>query len=128
MTAAEMTDALVRINDRLVEAARAREDETFTGFCECGDCLAEDVLLTVDGHEEIRAREDLIFADGHDAPRRYRTPNLPEHKPLSPWSRSALVQSLSGMMAPRMGLGGRLVGRATGAANELDQASPSGRE
>ena len=93
-----MTDALVLLNDRLVEVARARKDETFTGFCECGDCSAEDVLLTVDGHEEIRAREDLIFADGHDAPRRYRKPNLRAYEPLPAWSRDALVQSLNGMV------------------------------
>lgn len=95
-----MTDALVRINDRLVGLARTREDETFTGFCECGDCLAEPVLLTVDGHEEIRAREDLIFADGHDAPRRYRKLSLRAYEPPSAaWARGALVQSLSGMVA-----------------------------
>jgi hypothetical protein len=93
-----MTDALVRVNDQLAEAARAREDETFTGFCECGDCLAADVLLTVDGHDEIRDREDLIFADGHEAPLRSRKQNLSVHEPLSPWSRSALVDSLSSMV------------------------------
>jgi hypothetical protein len=93
-----MTDALVRINDQLAEAARARREETFTGFCECGDCLAADVLLTLEGHEEIRAREDLIFADGHESLLRYGKQNLPAHKPLPPWSRDALVQSLSGIV------------------------------
>lgn len=74
MTAAEMTGALVQINDRLATVARAKgSSATFTFFCECGDCLAEEVLLSVDGHEEIRAREDLIFAVGHDAPRDYRS-------------------------------------------------------
>jgi hypothetical protein len=92
-----MTDALVRINDQLAEAARAREDETLTGFCECGNCLAAEVLLTLDGHEEIRAREDLIFADGHESPLRYRKQSLPAPKPLSPASRDALVQALRGV-------------------------------
>jgi hypothetical protein len=74
VTSAEMTEALVEINDRLGAAARAGEPVTFF-FCECGDCFAEDVLLSLDGYEEIRDREDLIFAPGHDAPRRYRKPS-----------------------------------------------------
>jgi hypothetical protein len=67
-----MTDALAQINDRLAQAASAAGFETATFHCECGDCLAEDVTLSLDEHDEIRAREDLIFAPGHDAPRRYR--------------------------------------------------------
>lgn len=70
--AAEMTDALVQINDRLARAATARGFATSTFHCECGECLAQDVRLSLDEHDEIRAREDLIFAPGHDAPRRYR--------------------------------------------------------
>lgn len=69
-----MTEALVQINDRLGAAARAGEPVTYF-YCECGDCLAEDVLLSLDGYEEIRDREDLIFAPGHEAPRRYRKPS-----------------------------------------------------
>lgn len=67
-----MTDALAQINDRLARAARAGGLATATFHCECGDCLAVDVPLSLDEHDEIRAREDLIFASGHDAPRRYR--------------------------------------------------------
>src|SRR5262249_58598318 len=68
MTAAEMTDALVQINDRLAEAARVKGSAAMTFFCECGDCLADEVRLSLDEHEEIRAREDLVFAPGHEAP------------------------------------------------------------
>jgi hypothetical protein len=64
-----MTEALVQINDRLARAAPAKGTATTTFFCECGDCLAEDVPLSLDEHEEIRVREDLIFAPGHDAQR-----------------------------------------------------------
>jgi hypothetical protein len=64
-----MTEALVQINDRLARAALAKRTATATFFCECGDCLAEDVPLSLDEHEEIRAREDLIFAPGHGAQR-----------------------------------------------------------
>jgi hypothetical protein len=71
-----MTDALAQINDRLATAARAAGSETPTFFCECGDCMAEEVRLSLDEHEELRVREDLIFAPGHDAPRRYREPRL----------------------------------------------------
>jgi hypothetical protein len=67
-----MTDAIVQINDRLAYAARAADLATATFHCECGECLAEDVQLSLDEHDEIRAREDLIFMSGHDAPRRYR--------------------------------------------------------
>jgi hypothetical protein len=69
-----MTDALVQINDRLAQAASSNGSASITFFCECGDCLAEEVPLSLDEHEEIRTREDLIFAPGHDAPRRYRQP------------------------------------------------------
>jgi hypothetical protein len=71
-----MTEALVQINDRLAGAARAKGSTAATFFCECGDCLAEDVPLSLDEHEEIRARDDLIFARGHDAQlqRVYRSP------------------------------------------------------
>ena len=69
-----MSDALVQINDRVAEAARVRDVPAARFHCECGHCLAEDVRLSIDEHEEIRAREDLIFAPGHDAPRRYRVP------------------------------------------------------
>ena len=72
-----MTDALAQINDRLADAARAAGSETVKFFCECGDCLAEEVPLSLAEHEELRVREDLIFAPGHDAPRRYREPTLP---------------------------------------------------
>ena len=73
VTAAEMTETLVQINDRLAWVARAKRSATVTLFCECGDCLAEDVPLSLDEHEEIRAREDLIFARGHDAQRDSRS-------------------------------------------------------
>jgi hypothetical protein len=72
VTAAEMTEALVQINDRLAWAARAKQSATITFFCECGDCLAEPVPLSLDEHEEIRAREDLIFAPGHETRGNYR--------------------------------------------------------
>jgi len=71
-----MTDALAQINDRLADAACAVGSPTATFFCECGDCMAEEVRLSLDEHEELRAREDLIFATGHGAPRRYREPRL----------------------------------------------------
>ena len=73
VTAAEMTDALVQINDRLARAARAQKSSGAAFFCECGNCLAEEVLLSLDEQEEIRAREDLIFAPGHDSQGDYRS-------------------------------------------------------
>jgi hypothetical protein len=51
-----MTDALVQINDRLARAARSQGSSETMFFCECGNCLAEDVRLSLDEHEEIRAR------------------------------------------------------------------------
>jgi hypothetical protein len=69
VNAAEMTDALVQINDRLAQASRASGFEMAVFHCECGECLAEDVRLSLDEHEEIRAREDLLFAPGHDSRR-----------------------------------------------------------
>jgi hypothetical protein len=69
MTAAEMTDALVLVNDRLAAAAELRGIPYIRFFCECGNCVAEEVPLSLDEHEEIRAREDLIYAAGHEAPR-----------------------------------------------------------
>ena len=65
MKAAEMTEALVQINDQLARAARASGFDAAVFHCECGDCLAEDVRLPIEEHDEIRAREDLIFAPGH---------------------------------------------------------------
>jgi hypothetical protein len=62
-----MTDALVDINDRLARAAIAHGAAAVTFFCECGECLADEVPLSLDEYEEIRVREDLIFAPGHDA-------------------------------------------------------------
>jgi hypothetical protein len=104
MTAAEMTDFLTQINDRLATAARRAGGETITFFCECGDCLAEDVSLSLDDYEEIRAREDLIFAPGHDAPRRYRQHSLVSGRSTSSdsrdrldgaeWWRDSLIESL----------------------------------
>ena len=70
--AAEMTDALVQINDQLARAARASGFDAAVFHCECGDCLAEDVRLSVEEHDEIRAREDLIFAPGHSTRQRRR--------------------------------------------------------
>ena len=67
-----MTDALVEINDRLARAAGTRGGAAAEFFCECGECLAEEVPLSLDEHEEIRVREDLILAPGHDVSRRYR--------------------------------------------------------
>ena len=67
-----MTEALVQINDRLAEAAGASGFSMAVFHCECGECLAEDVRLSLDEHDEIRAREDLIFASGHSVSRRYR--------------------------------------------------------
>ena len=69
-----MTEALVQINDRLGAAARAGEPVS-RFFCECGACLAEGVILSLDDYEEIRDREDLIFAPGHEAPRPCRKPS-----------------------------------------------------
>jgi hypothetical protein len=63
--AAEMTEALVQINDQLARASRAFGFDAAVFHCECGDCLAEDVRLPLEEHDEIRAREDLIFAPGH---------------------------------------------------------------
>ena len=68
MKAAEMSDALVQINDRLARAAAASGFDSAVFHCECGDCLAEDVRLSLDEHDEIRAREDLIFAPRHNIP------------------------------------------------------------
>jgi hypothetical protein len=64
-----MTEALVQINDRLARAARTKGLLRMTFFCECGDCLAEELPLSLGEHEELRAREDLIFAPGHDTRR-----------------------------------------------------------
>jgi hypothetical protein len=71
--AAEMTNALVQINDQLARAARASGFEGAVFHCECGDCLAEDVRLSLDEHDEIRGREDLIFAPEHSIPPGSRT-------------------------------------------------------
>jgi hypothetical protein len=73
VTAAEMTEDLVQSNDRLAMTALAKGAAATTFFCECGDCLAEEVRLSLDEHEEIRVREDLIFAPGHDAQRENRS-------------------------------------------------------
>ena len=89
-----MTEALVQINDRLARAARAEGSASMTFFCECGDCLAEGVPLSIDEHEEIRAREDLIFAPEHEAQRDYR-PAVGE-----PW-RDALTWSSMVRVAER---------------------------
>ena len=70
-----MTDALGQINDRLARAARANELSSASFYCECGNCLAEDVPLSLEEHEEIRARDDLIFAPGHELRRPDRTPH-----------------------------------------------------
>jgi hypothetical protein len=62
-------------------------------YCECGDCLAEAVSLSLDEHDEIRAREELMFAPGHDAPEPYRWPQLaPAASPLDAfeWSFTTL--------------------------------------
>jgi hypothetical protein len=67
-----MTDALVQINDRLAQASRASGFDSAVFHCECGDCLAEDVRLSLDEHDEIRAREDLIYAPKHSVPREAR--------------------------------------------------------
>jgi hypothetical protein len=67
--AAEMTDALVQINDQLALAARTSGFDAMVFHCECGECLAEDVYLSIEEHDEIRAREDLIFAPDHSIPR-----------------------------------------------------------
>lgn len=72
-----MTDALVQINDRLARAAREGGLAMATFHCECGECLATDVPLSLEEQDEIRAREDLIFAPGHDAPRSYRPLAVP---------------------------------------------------
>ena len=66
VTPAEMTDALGQINDRLARGARASELSGATFYCECGSCLAEHVTLSLEEHDEIRAREELIFAPGHE--------------------------------------------------------------
>jgi hypothetical protein len=88
-----MTDALAQINDRLADAARAAGSRGFIVFCECGDCLAEEVPLSLDEHAELRAREDLVFAPGHDAPRRYRQPSLAGRRPASAPGEVALGDS-----------------------------------
>lgn len=102
-----MTEALVQINERLRAAARAGEPVA-EFFCECGDCLAESVSLSLDGYEEIRDREDLIFAPGHEAPRRYRKPG-PGHSgyragALGAAQRDALIAAVIRAGATRPGL------------------------
>jgi hypothetical protein len=87
-----MTEALVQINDQLGAAARAGAPVTYF-YCECGDCLAEDVTLSLDGYEEVRDREDLIFAPGHEAPRRYRKPS-PGHSAYCPEALDAVRRDL----------------------------------
>ena len=57
---------------RLGRAARASGFDAAVFHCECGDCLAEDVRLSVEEHDEIRAREDLILAPGHSTRQRRR--------------------------------------------------------
>jgi hypothetical protein len=99
VTAREMTDALVQINDRIALAA-IDENRVVTFFCECGDCLAIDVHLTLNGHEEIRAREDLIFAPGHETAGHYRKPDLPKEG----WWRDRLVRGLGGIADARLPL------------------------
>lgn len=72
MKAAEMTEALVQINDQLALASRGSGFDSAVFHCECGECLAEDVRLSIEEHDEIRAREDLIFAPRHHIPRSRR--------------------------------------------------------
>jgi hypothetical protein len=92
-----MTDALVHVNDRLAEAARAQGFPAASFYCECGDCLAEAVPLSLAEHDELRAREDLIFAQGHDTPTRYR-----HSAPDSGEWRAALTRSLMRVVAARV--------------------------
>jgi hypothetical protein len=88
-----MTDALVHVNDRLAEAARGQGFPAASFYCECGDCLAEAVPLSLEEHDEIRAREDLIFAQGHDTPTRALD--------SGEW-RAALTRSLMRVVAARV--------------------------
>jgi hypothetical protein len=60
-------DIVVQINNQRAAAAASVEAGMVSFFCECGDCGPDEVVLSLDQHEEIRAREDLIFAAGHDA-------------------------------------------------------------
>ena len=103
-----MTDALVHINDRLAQAARAQGFPAASFYCECGDCLAEAVPLSLEEHDEIRAREDLVFAQSHDTPARYRHPAPPSVSPpewvaldSGEW-RAALTRSLMRVVAARV--------------------------
>ena len=82
MYAPALTEALAQINDKL--AAAARDDSEVIFFCECGDCLAENVRLSLDEFDRIRAREDIVFAPGHDVQR------ADPGKDLSTGSRQAL--------------------------------------
>ena len=76
-----MTEALVQINDRIALSPLADQNGAVMFFCECGHCLAAEVSLTLDEHDEIRAREDLIFAPDHETAGCYRKPNLGHGRP-----------------------------------------------
>jgi hypothetical protein len=69
MDAAAMTAALASVNNKIAAAAPDASGAIF--FCECGDCQAEKITLSLDEYDQIRAREDLVFAPGHDAQRTY---------------------------------------------------------
>jgi len=113
VTAAEMTEALVQINDRIALSPRADHTHAVTFFCECGNCLADDVSLTLDEHDEIRAREDLIFAPDHETGGSYRKPNLGHVTSRRPntdvyesvwdegWWRGSLIRGLDGIAVAR---------------------------
>jgi hypothetical protein len=86
--AAEISSSLVQTNDRLAAAARANKSDSATFLCECGNCLAQEVPLALEEHDQIRARDDLIFAEGHDGhtrgPTRSPIPALPGYGQWDP--------------------------------------------
>jgi hypothetical protein len=61
----KMQGAAIRINARLAEASRG-ESRPVAFVCECGRCNVEVVPLTLEEFDEIRAREDLVLAPGHN--------------------------------------------------------------
>jgi hypothetical protein len=61
---ATLARGIVEINDRL--AAMAPTDQSVVTFlCECGNCLAVGVTMSLEQFDQMRAREELILAPNH---------------------------------------------------------------
>lgn len=60
-----LSAGLARVNDKIVEAARADGQDTATFVCECGRCRGDFLALTLEEIDECRAREEPVLLPGH---------------------------------------------------------------